>query len=57
MKKMWNLLQAYEWNPAAFKDNANIPESGNGVPDLLVRGDQEARNLREEAQATAPEMT
>jgi hypothetical protein len=29
------LLMAYEFNPAAFTDNWNIPESGNGIPDLL----------------------
>lgn len=30
------LLAAYEWNPALFPDNeTNIPESGNGIPDLL----------------------
>jgi hypothetical protein len=29
------LLEAYRANPAAFRDNTNIPESGNGVPDLL----------------------
>jgi hypothetical protein len=32
---MWNLLQAFEWNPTAFGDNWNIPESGNGAPDVL----------------------
>lgn len=32
---LWNLLAAYEWNPGAFGDNWNIPESGNGVPDIL----------------------
>ncbi|MEL6971657.1 MAG: glycoside hydrolase family 9 protein [Bacteroidota bacterium] len=30
-----NLLAAYEENPGAFGDNWNIPESGNGIPDLL----------------------
>ncbi|MEI9906375.1 MAG: glycoside hydrolase family 9 protein [Asticcacaulis sp.] len=30
-----NLLHAYSDNPAAFTDDFNIPESGNGVPDLL----------------------
>lgn len=30
-----DLLMAYETNPAIFGDNWNIPESGNGVPDLL----------------------
>ena len=29
------LLTAYQVNPAAFGDDFNIPESGNGVPDLL----------------------
>ncbi len=32
---LWNLLTAYEWNPGAFRDDSNIPESGNGVPDAL----------------------
>lgn len=30
-----NLLSAYEENPDAFGDNWNIPESGNGIPDIL----------------------
>ena len=34
-KTLWNLMDAYEANPTAFGDNSNIPESGNGVPDLL----------------------
>lgn len=29
------LLHAYVDSPAAFSDDTNIPESGNGVPDLL----------------------
>ncbi len=29
------LLTAYEANPAAFSDDFNIPESGNGIPDVL----------------------
>ncbi len=29
------LLSAYEENPSAFGDDWNIPESGNGIPDLL----------------------
>ena len=28
------LLQAYQANPDAFTDDFNIPESGNGVPDV-----------------------
>ncbi|MCL2092783.1 MAG: glycoside hydrolase family 9 protein [Treponema sp.] len=30
-----HMLYAYELFPGAFKDELNIPESGNGVPDLL----------------------
>ena len=30
-----NLLFAYENNPNIFFDNYNIPESGNGLPDIL----------------------
>ena len=30
-----NLMTAYEERPSVFGDNNNIPESGNGVPDLL----------------------
>jgi hypothetical protein len=29
------LLTAYEENPGPFTDDFNIPESGNGIPDLL----------------------
>ena len=29
------LLHAYNESPAAFTDDFNIPESGNGIPDLL----------------------
>ena len=32
---VWELLCAYELNPSAFPDNWNIPESGNGIPDIL----------------------
>jgi endoglucanase len=33
---VWTLLNAYERNPSAFADaTLNIPESGNGVPDIL----------------------
>jgi len=30
-----DLLQAYNSNPAVFGDDTNIPESGNGLPDIL----------------------
>lgn len=30
-----NLLTAYHQNPAAFTDDYNIPESGNGIPDII----------------------
>ncbi|MCC7029245.1 MAG: glycoside hydrolase family 9 protein [Chitinophagaceae bacterium] len=29
------LLTAYEQNPLVFGDNNNIPESGNGIPDII----------------------
>ena len=29
------LLSAYDEHPAAFTDDFNIPESGNGIPDLI----------------------
>jgi hypothetical protein len=32
---LFDLLWAYELNPGVFADDTNIPESGNGVPDLL----------------------
>jgi hypothetical protein len=32
---MWLLMKAYEWHPCAFGDATGIPESGNGVPDIL----------------------
>ena len=33
---LWYLLSAYENNPGAFSDSqSNIPETGNGVPDIL----------------------
>ena len=34
-KALWNLINAYEINAGIFGDNYNIPESGNGVPDIL----------------------
>ncbi len=30
-----NLLLAFEMNPSAFTDEMGIPESGNGIPDIL----------------------
>ncbi|RRB02104.1 glycoside hydrolase family 9 protein [Larkinella rosea] len=32
---LWDLLVAYELRPAVFTDNTAIPESGNGIPDVL----------------------
>jgi endoglucanase len=32
---VWTLLESFRGNPGAFTDDTNIPESGNGVPDLL----------------------
>lgn len=34
-KTLSDLLMAYEYNAGAFPDNWNIPESGNGIPDIL----------------------
>ena len=34
-KAIADLLSAYEDNKAAFGDDFNIPESGNGIPDVL----------------------
>lgn len=30
-----DLLNAYTQNPSVFRDDYNIPESGNGIPDIL----------------------
>ncbi len=32
---MTDLLKAYQLNPSVWGDSNNIPESGNGIPDLL----------------------
>ncbi len=32
---LWTLLEAQRMNPTAFSDDTEIPESGNGVPDVL----------------------
>lgn len=32
---LWDLMTAYTLNPQAFGDRDGIPESGNGVPDVL----------------------
>ena len=32
---LWYLLHSVEWYPQGYPDNTNIPESGNGVPDML----------------------
>jgi hypothetical protein len=29
------LIEAYRMNPGVFRDDYNIPESGNGIPDIL----------------------
>lgn len=35
METIHALLWAYRYNPSLFTDNFNLPESGNGIPDLL----------------------
>ena len=32
---LMQMMEAYRMNPAVFKDDYNIPESGNGIPDLV----------------------
>lgn len=34
-RPIWQLLNAFEYNAGAFSDATSIPESGNGVPDIL----------------------
>ncbi len=46
-----NMLLAYEHNPGAFSDNYNIPESGNGVPDILDEIKYELEWLRKMQQS------
>jgi len=29
------MLSAYDYNPEVFRDNLNIPETGNGIPDIV----------------------
>jgi endoglucanase len=35
LSPLCNLLETYRMHPDIFADNYNIPESGNGIPDLL----------------------
>lgn len=35
LSPLCNLLETYRMHPTIFADNYNIPESGNGIPDLL----------------------
>lgn len=35
MSAVIQLIEAYRINPGVFKDNYSIPESGNGIPDIL----------------------
>ncbi len=35
MGPMCNLLESYRMHPSYFADDYNIPESGNGIPDIL----------------------
>ena len=34
-KTIADLLYAYEANPKLYSDNIGIPQSGNGIPDIL----------------------
>jgi len=54
---LWNLARAYELFPEKFTDGPlNIPESGNGRPDLLDEWMWEARWLLKMQVATGPEV-
>ncbi|TAE28809.1 MAG: glycoside hydrolase [Cytophagales bacterium] len=46
------LLESYRLNPSAFGDNLNIPESGNGLPDVLDEVKWELDWLRRMQDAT-----
>jgi hypothetical protein len=46
------LMEAYRMNPGVFKDNYNIPESGNGIPDILDEAKWELDFLRRMQDAT-----
>ncbi|GEO06007.1 hypothetical protein AAE02nite_36710 [Adhaeribacter aerolatus] len=46
------LMEAYRINPSVFKDNYNIPESGNGIPDLLDEAKWELDFLKRMQNAT-----
>lgn len=46
------LMEAYRINPGVFKDNYNIPESGNGIPDILDEVKWELDFLRRMQDAT-----
>ncbi len=47
------LAEAYRINPGAFKDNYAIPESGNGIPDVLDELKYELDFLKRMQDATA----
>ena len=50
---LWDLLGTYELHPAAFTDGQlNLPESGNGIPDLL---DEAAWGLQVWSRAQRPD--
>jgi chitodextrinase len=46
------LLESYRLNPSVFGDNFNLPESGNGVPDVLDEAKWELDFLRRMQDAT-----
>lgn len=47
------MLEAYRINPSVFADNYNIPESGNGIPDILDELKYELDFLKRMQDATA----
>jgi endoglucanase len=48
------LLDTYRFNPSVFGDNLGIPESGNGIPDLLDEIKYELDFLKRMQDATGP---
>ncbi|MBO0930247.1 glycoside hydrolase family 9 protein [Fibrella aquatilis] len=46
------LLESYRLNPSVFTDNLNIPESGNGIPDVLDEAMWELDFMRRMQDAT-----
>lgn len=51
------LLLAYEINGKAFKDDLGIPESGNGIPDIVDKAKDEVEGLLDQEELLTQEGT